>query len=245
MTFLFIWMVGDVTNLAGAAWAQLVPTVIAIAVYFCFSDLLLIGQCTYYNRMNQRKKREEADVATDSANGQADASSEQTPLLDGDRTAPPMKRKLTDVTEENLGLPGSRRKSSASVRRTTSDAHQSTLHRILEEPTVQSAWVKNTVSIILICLAGAAGWAIAWKSGAWKPTPVGHEDRDSEPIGAEILGYISAICYLGARIPQIIKNQRERSCEGLSLLFFLLSLLGNLTYGAGVSASRLTMGFCP
>jgi len=53
-------------------------------------------------------------------------------------------------------------------------------------------------------------------------------------LGAQILGYISAICYLGARIPQIVKNQRERSCEGLSLLFFLLSLLGNLTYGAGI-----------
>ena len=38
-----------------------------------------------------------------------------------------------------------------------------------------------------------------------------------------------------ARIPQIIKNQRERSCDGLSLLFFMLSLLGNATYGAGVS----------
>lgn len=42
------------------------------------------------------------------------------------------------------------------------------------------------------------------------------------------------MCYLGARIPQIIKNQRERSCEGLSLLFFILSLLGNATYGAGI-----------
>ena len=49
-----------------------------------------------------------------------------------------------------------------------------------------------------------------------------------------MLGYGSAVLYLGARIPQIVKNQRERSCEGLSLLFFLLSLLGNATYGAGI-----------
>jgi hypothetical protein len=56
-------------------------------------------------------------------------------------------------------------------------------------------------------------------------------------LGAQILGYASAVCYLGARIPQIIKNQREKSCEGLSLLFFMLSLLGNATYGAGVSHS--------
>ena len=46
----------------------------------------------------------------------------------------------------------------------------------------------------------------------------------------------SYVDHLRARIPQIIKNQREKSCEGLSLLFFMLSLLGNATYGAGVSS---------
>lgn len=39
-----------------------------------------------------------------------------------------------------------------------------------------------------------------------------------------------------ARIPQIIKNYREKSCEGLALLFFLLSLTGNLSYGASLIA---------
>jgi len=82
---------------------------------------------------------------------------------------------------------------------------------------------------------GAAGWAIAWKTGVWVPQST-HDDAagTDTPIGAEILGYASAVCYLGARIPQIIKNQREKSCEGLSLLFFMLSLLGNATYGAGI-----------
>lgn len=244
LAFLFIWMVGDITNLAGAIWAKLVPTVIAIAVYFCFSDVLLIGQCVYYNEINRRKRKNEAVTA--SANGEVAGASEQTPLLNGNPSpsAPPIKRRLTDVTDENMGRRGSRRRSSASARRTASDAGQTTLERILEEPTIRSAWIKNIVSILMVCLAGAAGWAIAWKSGAWKPTPVGREDRDSEPVGAEILGYISAVCYLGARIPQIIKNQRERSCEGLSLLFFLLSLLGNATYGAGVSTSASSNSYC-
>jgi len=42
-----------------------------------------------------------------------------------------------------------------------------------------------------------------------------------------------------ARIPQIIKNYKDKSCEGLALLFFLLSLMGNLTYGAGILAHSL------
>ncbi len=99
-----------------------------------------------------------------------------------------------------------------------------------------SEWVKNTLSIIGVCLVGAVGWAIAWQTGVWVPQPTDGPNDDT-PIapGAQILGYASAVCYLGARIPQIIKNQRDKSCEGLSLLFFMLSLLGNLTYGAGVS----------
>ena len=59
------------------------------------------------------------------------------------------------------------------------------------------------------------------------------------PLGASLLGYGSALLYLGARVPQIVKNQRERSCDGLSLLFFLLSLLGNATYGAGILCHSL------
>jgi uncharacterized protein with PQ loop repeat len=44
---------------------------------------------------------------------------------------------------------------------------------------------------------------------------------------------------LSARIPQIVKNYREKSCEGLALLFFILSLTGNLTYGVGILCHSL------
>ena len=122
---------------------------------------------------------------------------------------------------------------------------RSSLASIVEEGTGRKAWVKNTVSIFLVCLAGTAGWAIAWQSGVWKPTPELDDQVGStpSPLGAQILGYASAVCYLGARIPQIVKNQRDKSCEGLSLLFFLLSLLGNMTYGAGVSYQALILQF--
>lgn len=231
LTFLFIWFVGDVTNLAGAIWAGLVPTVIALGAFFCVSDGVLIGQCLYYKAL---KRRGEKGAAGEGGVEQ----SEETPLLNGNGDAGPKttSRRLTDVTEENLGLPGSRRKSSTASRRRRSSGRRSSLERILEEPTRTSTVIKNIVSILLIIVVGTAGWAIAWKTGAWRPTPVGKEGGDGRgPVGAEVLGYMSAVAYLGARIPQIIKNQRERSCEGLSLLFFLLSLMGNATYGAAVS----------
>ncbi|KAF2206567.1 hypothetical protein CERZMDRAFT_52876 [Cercospora zeae-maydis SCOH1-5] len=214
LTFLFIWFFGDITNFAGAIWAGLVPTVIALAVYFCFLDLILISQCLYYLGVKKRRAAAEA----------------------GGRSPTSRRRRFTDVTDENLGMPGSRRASSAMQRqRTNTSDHIDSLSKILEEPKTAKTWLKNALSIVLILAAGTAGWAIAWRAGVWQPTPVGEEGSDAHtPIGAEILGYISAVAYLGARIPQIIKNQRERSCEGLSLLFFMLSLLGNLSYGAGI-----------
>ncbi|KAF2692264.1 vacuolar membrane PQ loop repeat protein-like protein [Lentithecium fluviatile CBS 122367] len=210
LAFLAVWFIGDITNLAGAVWAGLVPTVIALAVYFCFADLILIGQCLYYNVKNARKSRKASTRSEDSVDQ---------PLL-GRRDS------------SNLGLPGShRRRSSALSRR----RRASSLPSLVEEEDGANQWVKNSLSILGVCVVGAAGWAIAWKTGVWIPTPTQDDSADTEmALGAQILGYASAVCYLGARIPQIIKNQKERSCEGLSLLFFMLSLLGNATYGAGI-----------
>ncbi|KAG9948544.1 vacuolar membrane PQ loop repeat protein, partial [Aureobasidium melanogenum] len=218
ITFLLVWMAGDITNLAGALWADLVPTVIALAIYFCFADAVLLSQCFYYNTLNARRERKRSIAAAENH-----VIDESAPLL--------------AEQQDNLGLPGSRRRSSAaSRRRTRSSAERSnSLANILEEGQGSTAWLKNTLSVAIILIAGAAGWAIAWRAGAWKPTPENASDGGRHmPVGAEVLGYASAVCYLGARIPQIIKNHREKSCEGLSLLFFLLSLMGNLTYGAGI-----------
>jgi hypothetical protein len=182
ITFLLVWMAGDITNLAGALWADLVPTVIALAIYFCFADAVLLSQCFYYNTLNARRERKRSLAAVDNA-----APNEHAPLL-------------ADQQQENLGLPGSRRRSSAASRRRTRSTTErsNSLTNILEEGKGSTAWMKNTWSVAIILIAGAAGWAIAWRAGAWKPTPVDTPDGDRHmPIGAEILGYASAICYLG------------------------------------------------
>ncbi len=36
-----------------------------------------------------------------------------------------------------------------------------------------------------------------------------------------------------------MKNYKDKSCEGLALLFFLLSLMGNATYGASILCHSL------
>ncbi|KLU82941.1 vacuolar membrane PQ loop repeat protein [Magnaporthiopsis poae ATCC 64411] len=75
--------------------------------------------------------------------------------------------------------------------------------------------------------------------GAWdQPSPDASEGGGDDAVAAFglVMGYVSAVFYLCARIPQIWKNYKEKSCEGLALLFFLLSLTGNFTYGVSLVA---------
>jgi hypothetical protein len=195
--FIFIWFLGDVCNLVGAAWAGLVPVVIAIAIYFCLADGVLISQCLYYNIINKRKDARAAVAEAEAA--------EEEPLLARTRSG-------------SLTIPGSRRRSSTASLRRRSSGQQSTdvLSKIMEEDENSGRWwLRHILSVLAIITAGIVGWALAWQSGAWKPTPDHQESGEEEiAVGAQVLGYASAVAYLGARIPQILKNWREKSCEG-------------------------------
>jgi solute carrier family 66 (lysosomal lysine-arginine transporter), member 1 len=173
-----------------------VPTVIALAVYFCFADLVLLLQCLYYNTINAYR-------ALPNPRGGA---GRQNPRAPDDPEQPLLARRNSD----NLGLPGShRRRSSARSsfsrhpRRgshTSSRRRRDSLSAIFEEKeTSIRVWVRNVFSVILVCAAGAGGWFIAWRTGVWSPTP--DESKDGPivdmALGPQILGYFSALCYLG------------------------------------------------
>ena len=173
-----MWFIGDLANFFGAVWAGLVPTVIALAIYFCFADAALISQCLYYNFVNARKARQAAPTADGSA-------------LDDSR------QPLLSPTVQNMGLPGSRRRSSASANKRRNSTLPSSLPTIPEVESSGRAWLRNSISTALIILAGGVGWVIAWKLGVWKPTPTDTDMSEHPPLGAEVLGYLSAIEYLG------------------------------------------------
>lgn len=98
----------------------------------------------------------------------------------------------------DIGLPGSRRRSSVSQKRRNSSLTPLILPTIPEHGGKVPTSVRNALSVFAICAAGAAGWAIAWRAGLWKPTLEGEEsDFTNSNVGAELLGYISAVLYLG------------------------------------------------
>lgn len=230
LAFLFVWFLGDITNLAGALWAGLVPTVIATGVWFCFMDLVLLLQCFYYKFQNARKRTQANEDGLEERRASIESiENQETPLLS---------RRDSSASYNSLGLPGSQRRRSSVA---STKQRRASLGQIPEEYSEYVSGpskevVKNFGSILFVLAVGAVAWSILWQAGWWKPVPPPElvEDEDPMPLGAAVLGYFSAVCYLGARLPQIYKNWQEKSCEGLSLLFFILSLMGNATYGTGV-----------
>ncbi|CAK7274501.1 hypothetical protein SEPCBS57363_006197 [Sporothrix epigloea] len=250
MAFLTVWLIGDVTNLSGALWTGLAPTAVALACYFCIADVVLITQCLYYNTKNARRerllrqgrtRRRSSSTAVGRDTGEDDAGEEVLTEEGVDDSDSPL---LARRRSSSIGLPGSHRQ--RSTRR--SESNLDPLRRIItgeDETPDSNPWLHNTLSLIAVWIVGALGYFASYRMGAWEVAdPVGGDGEDpslytADDVYAKIglaLGYLSAVCYLCARIPQIMKNYREKSCEGLALLFFLLSLTGNFTYGASLVA---------
>lgn len=250
MGFLFIWLLGDITNLAGmyalahhglpdqnqspksliappvlpgagararftakltdslcvtgALVTNLAPSAVAIGIYFCVADVILISQSLYYNAVNARRRNRERLASL-----QAQATEEE-PLLSRRRSS-----------SGAGGLPGSHRRHS--VRRGSSSLDP--LTRIVtgeDETPLRSPWLTNTLSLFAVYALGVAAWFVSREvlssDGGGAQDPAGSEPegagKDPVVVLGMALGYISALCYLCARIPQIIKNWREKSTEG-------------------------------
>lgn len=105
----------------------------------------------------------------------------------------------------------------------------SALTEIAMQPQSQGVMVNFVIPISFVIGAGCLGYFFSDPSAPKEDTPA-----QNISLGPQIVGYLSAVLYLGARIPQIIQNHKRRSVDGLSLLFFMFSTLGNLTYAGQI-----------
>ncbi|KAK1711844.1 PQ loop repeat-domain-containing protein [Colletotrichum lupini] len=220
MAFLFIWLLGDVTNLLGGLANGIAPASIAVTTYLCFSDSTLICQCLYYNS----KRRIQNFVQPGTPRSQ---SPERRPLLEPADSS----EDVNSTGHYQIASPGSNQ-----VVDKDEETDISTVRTLHD-------WRFNAACLAMVAVLGISGWFVLRQFGLLgdesPPGAVSVTELPgiSESVGSA-LGVIGAICYLCARIPQIIKNYRGKSCEGLAPLFLLLSITGNLTYGMSVIAYK-------
>ncbi|KAI1143957.1 PQ-loop-domain-containing protein [Hypoxylon sp. FL0543] len=215
--FIILWLLGDVFNILGAVLQGVLPTMLILAIYYTIADFVLLAQCFYYKGFTW--KDELPQPTTKSSNVIAVGEpNERTGLLNGH---------LDDRERRDSGW-----------------SHLNPAVPLVSEPPatppptptkLQSA-IWNSVAVLMVCVAGIAGWLLSRQYSTSQPDSPTGEGFPSFDIWGQIFGWLCAVLYLGSRLPQLLLNWRRKSTEGVSILFFLFACLGNLTYVLSIFA---------
>ncbi|CAG8510983.1 11092_t:CDS:2 [Ambispora leptoticha] len=209
-TFLLIWFAADALNLAGAIIQNLLLTMIVLAFYYNLTDVILLCQ-VYYYRFGRRPSKEDEELVY---------ATEETPLVPQHHHRP----------ASMIGHESSYNATNVSI----DDENYYHQNNIL---------IELFASLLCVVVTGLVSYYhysaveenIIGDNSIMNRFAVLNPSKETSPSPSMILlgqslGWGSAVLYLGSRIPQIVMNGKNRSCEGLSLTMFFFSVLGNLTY---------------
>lgn len=241
LLFVVLWLAGDVFNLVGAMMQHLLTTMIILAAYYTVADVILLIQCLWYDR--------DKGVSIDEVTSE-DEIDELNPIHFSPAN-PINENVLQDVFNEQQPL-----LVSTSRHQSVDNTYSSTGEQIEEEIVMEQSldkgnYTSDLVIVSCVIFAGFISWYIPYCNKYYKgkdltiltkfTTLSRHkQDPDIEVNWlAQFFGYLSALLYLGSRIPQILLNFQRKSCEGISFLFFLFACLGNTTFITSVVAISL------
>ncbi|KAK4686259.1 solute carrier family 66 (lysosomal lysine-arginine transporter), member 1, partial [Tremellales sp. Uapishka_1] len=189
VTFIVLWLLGDLTNLLGGAMAGVLPTMIILATYvrilpfqapalahssqYTICDVILLFQVYYYRR----------------------------------------KARLQSAPDETTSLMPSA---------------GAALPAGLQPKPFLPPYLEYPLLMLLVLFTGWCTWYLSPDEVAVPEQP-GQGDGVNLEWKSQVLGYASALLYIGSRVPQIAHNFKTR-CAGLSLAMFFFSISGNITY---------------
>ena len=196
LPFLLLWSAGDICNLIGAVWAGVVVnTVIAVGVYWCVTDSVVVGQWLYYysfyDKWGRKADRKEnaveegrgEEVRWQSGQDQRQSFDRRTDEVEEEERQPllaeqPRSRKDSDNGSIDCTTPSN----STSMTNSASQPHKSNSPTLLLDDVPKGSkssseqggdwrqrklWLINTLSVLGVIVAGTVGWAVAWYLGTW------------------------------------------------------------------------------
>jgi uncharacterized protein with PQ loop repeat len=200
LPFLFNWLLGDLTNFIGCILTDQQPFQIYLSLYFCSVDLCLFFQYFYYRRFYPI---EEEVICEDDVL-----------MAEGDS---PWRNYHTFPDQGS----GSRQRGtipmfaifffilhSASYLLSSSSGLNTSHTSIASSGEYNSA----TLLEILMSIIGISSL-----------------NKEQYTLG-RIMAWTCTVLYLTSRMPQIWKNFKRKSVEGLSIYMFIFAALGNLAY---------------
>jgi uncharacterized protein with PQ loop repeat len=227
--FLIIWLLGDLFNILGAVLQGVLPTMIILAIYYTFADIVLIAQCFYYRGFTFRDPKQDKSNSTTN-----EEPTERSTLISN--------RSLNHVAEDDEDDPQlesvrrTRSRSSLHDRLTTYDgthlspatpmhpqpkgADDAEVFRPSEPRSWTQATLFNGTAILLVVAAGITGYYLSPSQPVTdhETTPADEQAQALQfSLWGQIFGYICAVLYLVSRLPQLLLNYRRKSTDGLNV----------------------------
>lgn len=213
--FLLAWLCGDITSLTGAILTHQLLFQDVLALYFLFNDMFVCGQYYYYGILYK--------------NTLATTGHEAVPVLS----------RVTShgVTAASLEAGMSR----GTDHITGADEEDDTINHNSNITTTHSnnssARPNSNALAYVIAVANSINQTAAQAFDETPPlAPLPGKGKINNELGVT-MSWLGAMFYVGARIPQLIKNYKRKSTDGLSPFLFATTLLCNITYNISIFTS--------
>lgn len=240
--FLGEWLLGDLSNLLGAVLTKQAGWQVVVAGYYVFVDVGLVSQYFWYTHLkssrNERLLEYDSETEGPGDDGSREVLLGVSPTHESSTESPHAEDRKSDTKASNApakprDIQGPPRdiSSSFSKEKESLGSFNRTIKRQSTTSLGPSPRTLLMVSMLCVALTNAA------------PLHAHIKDESSAISSSEfagrILSWISAVLYLGSRLPQIYKNAVRRSTAGLSPTLFIAAFFGNLFYSTSLLTNPL------
>ncbi|KAK9321709.1 PQ loop repeat-domain-containing protein [Lipomyces orientalis] len=206
VSFLWLWFLGDVANIMGCILQETLPTMTILAVYNTLADLVLIFQAAYYRRRSIRR------------------------IFSLYSASFPERRPDSDIHNDDQELSGEEDQDEDDLANADSEPLEYFQSLVIPPRRVwKSAFFKFGI-IFLIVLSSLIGLYCATNGHLYDSPMKYYNPHIPVHLYGQLCGWFCAGIYVISRIPQIILNYKQKSCERTSLIYFLFASGGNLMF---------------
>ncbi|ORZ16205.1 PQ loop repeat-domain-containing protein [Absidia repens] len=210
-SFLTVWLIGDVANFIGCISTHQLPFQLYLSIYFIIIDTILCLQYLYYVKYPSNMLRRWIHQHNDQElKINIEVPNEETRLLPSQKN-------------DEIYQPSSFYHSTTTTKSTT------TLMMIGLFTFYSTSTFLNGHNNASLTTMESYEAVTAAADAEMFNSSFSQQQDDMIWIG-RFFAWLCTFLYLASRLPQIIKNFRRRSVEGLSMALFFFAACGNLTY---------------
>ncbi|KAI4252012.1 MAG: hypothetical protein LQ352_004511 [Teloschistes flavicans] len=254
--FLAEWLLGDLTNLLGALLTRQAVWQVVVAAYYVTVDVCLVAQYfwySYYKAWREKSLHVEEDgyhghegdrqreVLVGTSRPQHPSAPKNMKGAIGQRNEDDTKSMMQPKSSSNSLFRNLNFSWSGKEKNTPSSSYRS-IRRPAHSPTTG---VSPNTFLVMCLIFAVVSRASPLDILSPNQFSTAEQGPNSLELAGQVLSWISTLCYLGSRLPQIYKNHKRRSTSGLSPSLFIAAFFGNLFYSTSLLTSPLAWTDAP